>query len=66
MDAVKMMKNERADEAVECLQRAYMKYKNNPEPAYNVEMALVEILISQVCVPYIFLVSALLIQTPGN
>ncbi|GLU22671.1 hypothetical protein SLE2022_387300 [Rubroshorea leprosula] len=47
MDAVKMMKNGKADEAVDCLQRAYMKYKNNPEPAYNVEMALVEILISQ-------------------
>ncbi|KAL3596636.1 hypothetical protein D5086_008273 [Populus alba] len=35
------------EEAVRYLQEAFEKYKNDPEPAYNVEMALVEILIYQ-------------------
>lgn len=37
-----------AEEAVRYLQDALEKYKNDPEPAYNVEMALVEILLYQV------------------
>lgn len=39
------------EEAVRYLQETFEKYKNDPEPAYNVEMALVEILIYQVQLP---------------
>ncbi|XP_011035460.1 PREDICTED: uncharacterized protein LOC105133249 isoform X2 [Populus euphratica] len=45
--AVRLMINGEAEEAVSYLQKAFEMYKNDPEPAYNVEMALVEILIYQ-------------------
>ncbi|KAI5591100.1 hypothetical protein BDE02_04G056100 [Populus trichocarpa] len=45
--AVRLMIYGEAEEAVWYLQEAFEKYKNDPEPAYNVEMALVEILIYQ-------------------
>ncbi|KAH8511648.1 hypothetical protein H0E87_008993 [Populus deltoides] len=45
--AVRLMIHGEAEEAVRYLQEAFEKYKNDPEPAYNVEMALVEILIYQ-------------------
>ncbi|CAK7350216.1 unnamed protein product [Dovyalis caffra] len=46
-DAVRLMIYGKDEEAVRYLQEAYEKYWNDPEPAYNVEMALVEILIYQ-------------------
>ncbi|KAB5560748.1 hypothetical protein DKX38_005705 [Salix brachista] len=45
--AVRLMVYGEAEEAVRYLQDALKKYKNDPEPAYNVEMALVEILLYQ-------------------
>jgi len=48
---VRLMIHGEAEEAVRYLQEAFEKYKNDPEPAYNVEMALVEILIYQVQLP---------------
>lgn len=47
--AVRLMVYGEAEEAVRYLQDALEKYKheNDPEPAYNVEMALVEILLYQ-------------------
>lgn len=49
--AVRLMIYGEAEEAVWYLREAFEKYKNDPEPAYNVEMALVEILIYQVQLP---------------
>ncbi|XP_073264528.1 uncharacterized protein [Populus alba] len=45
--AVRLMIYGEPEEAVRYLQEAFEKYKNDPEPAYNVEMTLVEILIYQ-------------------
>ncbi|KDP37975.1 hypothetical protein JCGZ_04618 [Jatropha curcas] len=47
MEAVRLMKYGKPKDAVLFLQDAYNLYKHDPEPAYNVEMALVEILICQ-------------------
>ncbi|KAJ8760794.1 hypothetical protein K2173_021832 [Erythroxylum novogranatense] len=47
MQAVVLMRYGKAEEAVGFLQKAYGIYKDDPEPAYNVEMALVEVLICQ-------------------
>ncbi|XP_065879274.1 uncharacterized protein [Euphorbia lathyris] len=47
MEAVRLMKYGKAEDAVLLLRNACNLYKYDPEPAYNVEMALVEILISQ-------------------
>lgn len=48
MEAVRLMKYGKAEDAIMLLRNAYDLYKYDPEPAYNVEMALVEILICQV------------------
>ncbi|KAJ0083145.1 hypothetical protein Patl1_10058 [Pistacia atlantica] len=48
MEAVRRMKSGKPEEAVEMLQDLYYQCQNEPEPAYNAEMALVEILIYQV------------------
>lgn len=48
MEAVRLMKAGMRKEAETQLRKAYERVKNDPEPAYNVEMALVEILIAQV------------------
>ncbi|KAM7270703.1 hypothetical protein ACFE04_029917 [Oxalis oulophora] len=45
LEAVRQMKLGKPEEAVLILRKAYSNYRNDPEPAYNVEMALVEILI---------------------
>ncbi|TXG47919.1 hypothetical protein EZV62_027213 [Acer yangbiense] len=47
MVAVQQMKLGKADKAVDLLRDVYEECKDEPEPAYNVEMALVEILICQ-------------------
>ncbi|WCJ27401.1 hypothetical protein M5689_009147 [Euphorbia peplus] len=47
MEAVRLMKYGKAEEAVLLIRNAYDVYQYDPEPAYNVDMALVEILISQ-------------------
>ncbi|KAL5839097.1 hypothetical protein ACOSQ4_011705 [Xanthoceras sorbifolium] len=47
MEAVRQMKLGNADMAVELLRNVYEACRDEPEPAYNVEMALVEILIYQ-------------------
>lgn len=39
------MKEGKCEEAVQLLRDANMRYKNEPEAAFNVQMALVEILI---------------------
>ncbi|KAK9227644.1 hypothetical protein WN943_012698 [Citrus x changshan-huyou] len=46
-EAVKQMKYGKPEFAVTLLKKVYEDCKNEPEPAYNVEMALVEILIYQ-------------------
>ncbi|CAF1818831.1 hypothetical protein Bca4012_029561 [Brassica carinata] len=45
MEAVRKMKEGKCEEAVQLLRDANMRYKNEPEAAFNVQMALVEILI---------------------
>lgn len=45
---MKQMKYGKPEFAVTLLKKVYEDCKNEPEPAYNVEMALVEILIYQV------------------
>ncbi|KAF8110193.1 hypothetical protein N665_0086s0032 [Sinapis alba] len=45
MEAVRRMKEGKCEEAVQLLRDANMRYKNEPEAAFNVQMALVEILI---------------------
>lgn len=48
MEAVRLVKMGKPEDGLELLYKACNKYKNDSEPAYNVEMALVEILICQV------------------
>lgn len=48
MEAIRLMKYGKPEDAVFFLRNAYNNYKYDPEPAYNVDMALVEILICQV------------------
>ncbi|CAN8287554.1 unnamed protein product [Cochlearia groenlandica] len=45
MEAVERMKEGKSEEAVQLLRDANMRYKNEPEADFNVQMALVEILI---------------------
>ncbi|VVB02061.1 unnamed protein product [Arabis nemorensis] len=45
MEAVRRMKEGKCEEAVQLLRDANMRYKNEPEADFNVQMALVEILI---------------------
>lgn len=45
MEAVRRMKEGKCEEAVHLLHDANMRYKNEPEADFNVQMALVEILI---------------------
>ncbi|XP_010504916.1 PREDICTED: uncharacterized protein LOC104781846 [Camelina sativa] len=45
MEAVRKMKEGKCEEAVQLLRDANMRYKNEPEADFNVQMALVEILI---------------------
>ncbi|KAH0930306.1 hypothetical protein HID58_016033 [Brassica napus] len=45
MEAVQRMKEGKCEEAVQLLRDANMRYKNEPEANFNVQMALVEILI---------------------
>ncbi|KAG8634676.1 hypothetical protein MANES_17G070000v8 [Manihot esculenta] len=47
MEAIRLMKYGKPEDAVFFLRNAYNNYKYDPEPAYNVDMALVEILICQ-------------------
>ncbi|KAF2305424.1 hypothetical protein GH714_005158 [Hevea brasiliensis] len=47
MEAIRLMKYGNPEDAVLFLRNAYNKYRYDLEPAYNVEMALVEILICQ-------------------
>ncbi|KAF3969098.1 hypothetical protein ACB098_05G125200 [Castanea mollissima] len=44
-EAMELMKSKKADEVVKELQEAYKFLKNDPEPAFYVEMTLVEVLI---------------------
>nr|XP_023891234.1 uncharacterized protein LOC112003279 [Quercus suber]POE62155.1 hypothetical protein CFP56_73687 [Quercus suber] len=44
-EAMELMKSKKADEMVKELEEAYKFFKNDPEPAFYVEMALVEVLI---------------------
>lgn len=53
MEALRQMKSGKPEIAVNLLRKVYEDCKNEPEPAYNVEMALVEILIYQVAYPTI-------------
>jgi len=45
MEAVRKMKEGKCEEAVQLLRDANMRYRNEPEANFNVQMALVEILI---------------------
>lgn len=49
MEALRKMKSGKPQEAVKMLQHLFHRCKNESESAYNAEMALVEILIYQVC-----------------
>lgn len=54
MEAVRKMKEGKCEEAVQLLRDANMRFKNEPEADFNVQMALVEILILLVIFFYYF------------
>lgn len=54
MEAVQKMKEGKCEEAVQLLRDANMRYKNEPEADFNVQMALVEILILLVILYFIY------------
>jgi hypothetical protein len=48
-EAMRLLKSGKGDEAEELLQKAIEKCEGDPEPAYNLTIALAEILICKVC-----------------
>ena len=46
---MRLLKSGKGDEAEELLQKAIEKCEGDPEPAYNLTIALAEILICKVC-----------------
>jgi Flp pilus assembly protein TadD len=49
MEAMQLLRSGKGTEAVEKLQKAIKNCENDPEPEYNLSIALAEILIFQVC-----------------
>jgi hypothetical protein len=49
MEAMQLLRSGKGTEVVEKLQKAIKNCENDPEPEYNLSIALAEILIFQVC-----------------